>query len=365
MARPYCLRVLREQGYKTFSPYIDESYDTIENDDLRFEAIVKEIKRLNNFTGGDWEVWQTGIKEIVEFNQQHFHSNKDFTITKNYQQLFNNVVATKPIIVQEKPQPIVYPIELPVIQPAPLSVVIPSVAIPEPNLDINTVKPVVIPLESSPNLLDWSKQTRTYENGFVLEYPTHMDGGGFEIKEELYSLIERIGKEHYGRALEWCSGVGPLGYDLLDKNKVDSVAFVDMHSPSIKSCLANATANKVADKISAYVCNEVTQIPTTEKFDLVVANPPHSGDRQTFIESLEHLNCVDNTCRLIVDEGYEALQDFYANIKKYLNTGADIFITTGSNQEHYIAWAASGGLKFMGFCPMAENPNCGIYHFKV
>jgi hypothetical protein len=66
MARPYCLRVLREQGYKTFSPYIDESYDTIENDDLRFEAIVKEIKRLNNFTGGDWEVWQTGIKEIVE-----------------------------------------------------------------------------------------------------------------------------------------------------------------------------------------------------------------------------------------------------------------------------------------------------------
>jgi 16S rRNA G966 N2-methylase RsmD len=365
MARPYCLRELRRQGYKTFSPYIDESYDTIENDDLRFEAIVKEIKRLNNFTGGDWEVWQTGIKEIVEFNQQHFHSNKDFTITKNYQQLFNNVVATKPIIVQEKPQPIVYPIELPVIQPAPLSVVIPSAAIPESNLDLNTVKPVTILPEITPDQLDWSKQTRTYENGFVLEYPTHMDGGGFEIKEELYSLIERIGKEHYGRALEWCSGVGPLGYDLLDKNKVDSVAFVDMHSPSIKSCLANATANKVADKISAYVCNEVTQIPTTEKFDLVVANPPHSGDRQTFIESLEHLNCVDNTCRLIVDEGYEALQDFYANIKKYLNTGADIFITTGSNQEHYIAWAASGGLKFMGFCPMAENPNCGIYHFKV
>jgi methylase of polypeptide subunit release factors len=141
--------------------------------------------------------------------------------------------------------------------------------------------------------------------------------------------------------------------------------FVDMHGPSIKACLANATANKVSDKVSAYVCNEIKQIPSTEKFDLVVANPPHSGDREAFIESLEHLNCVDNTCRLIVDEGYEALQDFYANIKDYLNPGADIFITTGSNQEHYIAWAASGGLKFMGFCPMAENPNCGIYHYKV
>jgi len=365
MARPYCLRVLREQGYKTFSPFINESYDEIENDDLRFEAIVKEIKRLNNFTGGDWEVWQTGIKEIVEFNQNHFHANKDFAITKNYQQLFNNVVPAKPAVVQAKPQPIVYPIEQPVIQPAPLSVVIPSVATPEPKLDTSTVKPIETPLESSPNQLDWSKQTRTYENGFVLEYPTHMDGGGFEIKEELYSLIERVGKEHYGRALEWCSGVGPLGYDLLDKNKVDTVAFVDTHGPSIKSCLANATANKVVDKVSAYVCSEVTQIPTTEKFDLVVANPPHSGDRQAFIDSLDHLNSLDNTCRLIVDEGYEALQDFYANIKKYLNTDADVFITTGSNQVHYIHWAMSGGLQFMGFCPMAENPNCGIYHYKA
>ena len=129
--------------------------------------------------------------------------------------------------------------------------------------------------------------------------------------------------------------------------------------------MSNATINDVADIVSAYVCDKVTQIPFGEKFDLVVANPPHSGDRQAFIDSLEHLTCVDNTCRLIVDEGYEALQDFYANIKKYLNTGADVFITTGSNQKHYIDWAINGGLKFMGFCPMAENPNCGIYHYKA
>jgi methylase of polypeptide subunit release factors len=178
-------------------------------------------------------------------------------------------------------------------------------------------------------------------------------------------LIDRTGKEHYGRALEWCSGVGPLGYDLLDRKFVDSVAFVDSHGPSIKACLANATSNRMSDRVSAYVCDKVMQIPSQERFDIVVANPPHSGDRQAFIDSLEHLNCVDNTCRLIVDEGYEALQDFYANIRDYLNPGADIYITTGSNQEHYITWAAKGGLRFMGFSPMSNNPHCGIYHFKV
>ena len=361
MARPYCLRELRRQGYKTFSPYIDESYDTIENDDLRFEAIVKEVKRLCNLTGDDWTIWQSGIKEIVEFNQQHFHSNKDFAITKDYQSLFNNVIVkpvTQPIVQRVEEQK---PVE---VQRTPQFVPSPT---PNINIELNmdSVKvPVILP-ETRTDELDWSKKEHTYENGFVLQYPTHMDGGGYELKDELYSLIERTGKEHYGRALEWCSGVGPLGYDLLDKKLVDTVAFVDSHGPSIKACLANATANHVSDKVSAYVSDKIMQIPSHERFDIVVANPPHSGDRQSFIESLEHLNCVDNTCRIIVDDGYEALQDFYSNIKDYCNPGADIYITTGSNQEHYVAWAAKGGLKFMGYSPLMSNEYCGIYHYKV
>lgn len=363
MARPHSLRELRRQGYKTYSPFIDESYDDIENDDLRFEAIMKEVKRLCNFTGGDWEVWQSGIKEIVEYNQQHFHSNKDFAISKEYQTLFNNV-TTVPVT-----QPHVQPIVQPIVQPTvtivqPEIVDIPTAPV-EPNLDFNTVKPVTILEETRTDQLDWSKQERVYENGFILQYPTHIDGGGYELKDELYSLIDRTGKEHYSRALEWCSGVGPLGYDLLDKKLVDTVAFVDSHSPSIKACLANATANNVSDKVSAYVCDKIMQMPSHERFDIIVANPPHSGDRQAFIESLEHLNCVDNTCRIIVDDGYEALQDFYANIKDYCNPDADIYITTGSNQEHYVAWAAKGGLRLMGFSPMISNPHCGIYHYKV
>jgi UDPglucose 6-dehydrogenase len=363
MARPYSLRELRRQGYKTFSPFIDESYDTIENDDLRFEAIVKEIKRLNNFTGGDWEIWQTGIKEIVEFNKQHFHTNKDFAITKDYQTLFNNV----PITVPRTPAPaVVEPtVAMPIVPEIKAEPQVEYFPPTDTNLDFNKVAPVTMAPEINKDQLDWSVKEYTYDNGFVLQYPTHMDGGGYELKDEIYSLIDRTGQDHYSHALEWCSGVGPLGYDLLDRAKIDTVAFVDSHGPSIKACLANATANKVTEKVSAYVCDKIMQIPSQERFDLVVANPPHSGDRQAFIDTLEHLNCVDNTCRLIVDEGYEALQDFYANIKDYCNPGADIYITTGSNQEHYIQWAAKGGLKFMGYSPMISNEHCGIYHFKV
>jgi GTPase SAR1 family protein len=47
VGRPHLLNYLREIGFKTFDWLIDETYDTIEDNDLRMEAIIKEIKKLN------------------------------------------------------------------------------------------------------------------------------------------------------------------------------------------------------------------------------------------------------------------------------------------------------------------------------
>jgi hypothetical protein len=68
MSRPRSLAMLRKIGYKTFSPMIDESYDEIENDGDRLDAIVTEAARLNSFTDEQWLEWQTKIKSIVDYN---------------------------------------------------------------------------------------------------------------------------------------------------------------------------------------------------------------------------------------------------------------------------------------------------------
>jgi hypothetical protein len=67
-ARSNSLQVLKEYGYKTFHPYINETYDTIENDEDRLLAIVEEVKRLCKFTDDQWLAWQKNIKDIVEHN---------------------------------------------------------------------------------------------------------------------------------------------------------------------------------------------------------------------------------------------------------------------------------------------------------
>ena len=68
MNLPYSLKLLREQGYKTFHPFIDESYDSIENDQDRLIAIVNEIERLVNMTDDQFIEWQENISSIVEHN---------------------------------------------------------------------------------------------------------------------------------------------------------------------------------------------------------------------------------------------------------------------------------------------------------
>lgn len=62
------LEYLRKERYKTFHPYIDETYDTIEDHEGRMYAIVDEIERLSKLSNEEWIDWQQKIKHIVEFN---------------------------------------------------------------------------------------------------------------------------------------------------------------------------------------------------------------------------------------------------------------------------------------------------------
>jgi hypothetical protein len=70
-AWPGTLAALRKRGYKTFHPYIDESYDEEPDYDKRFKMLVNEIKRLEKFTTEEWLKWQENIKPIVEHNYKY------------------------------------------------------------------------------------------------------------------------------------------------------------------------------------------------------------------------------------------------------------------------------------------------------
>ena len=62
------LQTLRDFGYKTFHPYIDETYDTLVDDEQRITAIVNEIERLCKLSDSAWIEWQHNVESIVLHN---------------------------------------------------------------------------------------------------------------------------------------------------------------------------------------------------------------------------------------------------------------------------------------------------------
>lgn len=65
---PNSLSVLKELGYKTFSPWIDESYDIEMDDNKRMMMILKEIQRLCNLDENDLMDFLSAMNQVCEYN---------------------------------------------------------------------------------------------------------------------------------------------------------------------------------------------------------------------------------------------------------------------------------------------------------
>jgi hypothetical protein len=81
------LNKIRELGFKTFHPFIDESYDLVINPKMRFKLIEREILKFNNLSLEEIHKWYYSIKDILIYNQNHLRSFKNFNPLKELCQI--------------------------------------------------------------------------------------------------------------------------------------------------------------------------------------------------------------------------------------------------------------------------------------
>lgn len=65
------LQELRNMGFKTFHPFIDESYDLEPNNDVRLAMIYKEIEKLCSMDKNQIHEWYWSMEDILLYNHQH------------------------------------------------------------------------------------------------------------------------------------------------------------------------------------------------------------------------------------------------------------------------------------------------------
>jgi hypothetical protein len=67
---PHSLKYLKKMGFRTFSPFIDETYDTIECPKKRMGAIYNEVLRLNSLSIEEIHNWYYSIIDDLKYNRE-------------------------------------------------------------------------------------------------------------------------------------------------------------------------------------------------------------------------------------------------------------------------------------------------------
>ena len=146
-----------------------------------------------------------------------------------------------------------------------------------------------------------------------------LDGGGRSWGNEFPKVLRTLHPTRvFNRCLDWCSGPGYCGFEMMDQGVCKSLALMDLHDLAIKYANITIEKNNCQDRVVAYNIDRVASLPEHEKFDLVIGNPPHSA-------GVNHELDFDQT-RILSDVGWESHKEFFANIGKYLTEDGVIWL---------------------------------------
>ena len=96
LGRANTLKFLKELGFKTFSPFIDESYDSEIDDKKRFEMVYNEIIRLNSLSKEECDEMLKSLNDVLIFNQTHLiEINRDLKYEYKFQNYIHNLLFPK------------------------------------------------------------------------------------------------------------------------------------------------------------------------------------------------------------------------------------------------------------------------------
>ena len=88
----------------------------------------------------------------------------------------------------------------------------------------------------------------------------------------------RIGRQE--RTFEWCAGPGFIGFSLLGHGLTDTLCLADVNPAAVDACNETIRRNGLEGRVDVYVSDGLAAIPASERWNLVVGNPPHSGSAE-------------------------------------------------------------------------------------
>ncbi|WOH64022.1 methyltransferase [Bradyrhizobium sp. BWA-3-5] len=184
-------------------------------------------------------------------------------------------------------------------------------------------------------------------NGASVYYTENLNGGGVDYADDYLDLFNCFkDRPRFQRMFEWCCGPAFIGYSMLAGTICESLCLADLYRPAIDAAQYTACKNNIRDRVTIYQGDGLLALPESEKFDLVVGNPPHYVERNM----LEYIRNIEP--RIYVDDKWLLHREFFSGIRKHLKRNGLIVLLESSRGSHidtFRPMIESSGLKVCGW----------------
>ncbi len=187
------------------------------------------------------------------------------------------------------------------------------------------------------------------KNRFVaitVYYKKHLDGGGRGIGQGFIPFLQSRGMPKQRRVFEWCAGPGFIGFSLLAHELCETLCLADINPDSVAACRRTVEANQLGDRVSVYHSDNLKSIPSSERWDLVVSNPPHFAE--AYIDGCR-TDEYSGDLRAY-DPEWSVHREFFATVKTFLAPGGVIILQengAGSTVETFRGMIEQAGLEII------------------
>jgi hypothetical protein len=159
--------------------------------------------------------------------------------------------------------------------------------------------------------------------------------GGLAFGRDFPRVLNELGIGRCRRLCEFCAGPGYIGYSLLATGWCQSLALAEIDPSAVASARQTAAYNRLEDRVSVYESDVLDAIPGAERWNLVVANPPH------FLPDPDQANSP-----LRFDQDWRVHRQFYGSIKNHLEPNGTVVMVenaAGSDPDLFAAMIRAGG----------------------
>ena len=183
--------------------------------------------------------------------------------------------------------------------------------------------------------------------GIKVYYTKELDGGGAGFGQDYIDFI-RGNFPPQKRIFEWCSGPGFIGFSLLAHGLCKTLCLADINPLAIQACSKTIRLNNLESKVTVYLSDNLKNIPSSEKWSLVVGNPPHFNRVCTKKASPEII---------FLDKDWALHRQFYEDVGKFLKQNGTLLIqenTLRSTIENFREMIESNGFSIV------DTPICKL-----